>query len=226
MTVRVLIIISILLGLLPALAETPFRYFSDEAARAVFFAGIAVVSAVWGFRHPQWRKMPYVFILLLAPLCNPSAFLLVMLAVVFSICTISYLAGRFVAWGWRQGRIAYKRGHLGCALTSIFGWVILSCFLWLPLVLAGTPLNFFPSENKAWHLFFCEVIVVSAVWGFRHPWRRISVIFVWIFAPLCLIVINPTLCLQITPWFFSSLLLSSVISYAFGKLIAWGWRRI
>ena len=68
-----------------------------------FLVGIAVASAVWGFRHPHLWEMPYVFILMV-PFCItiflPFFFIFVM-AAGFCACMISCLIGSVIGGSWR-----------------------------------------------------------------------------------------------------------------------------
>jgi len=95
-----LVAISIILGLFPAFSVMLFDSFYGWI---VFLSGIAVVSAIWGFRHPHLGEIPYVFILMVPiffTICFPFLWVFVMVIGVCA-CTIPCLIGSAIGGSLR-----------------------------------------------------------------------------------------------------------------------------
>jgi len=85
-----------------------------EKIQIVYFVALIVLSVVWGFRYPQWNKMPYIFVLLFPLFYDliTTQFGMMLWGIGFLIgigmCVLSYTAGKGLARLCRKGTLVRK----------------------------------------------------------------------------------------------------------------------
>lgn len=60
---------------------------------------------------------------------------------------------------------------------KIVVFIVISCILWLFPILAEDGFIFKENSDFGHDVFRVGVAVVSAVWGFCYPWKRMAYIF-------------------------------------------------
>lgn len=213
LTVSLLITVSILLRLF-FFRENADR---DSAGWGVWAWGVTLASAVWGFCYPQWRKMPYVFLLLIAFLphvdagrgildaIEKGAKMVIYLGLPF--CTAFYLIGKGLACGFHAVKSS-KPKPLNIFLTICL-WIFISAVMWLNYDIFGAV------PPVIW--FVCVV-----AWGFRYSWHRMPYVLLMPFYYIYHEGFHP----RDGDWSCSVLVLLCicVTAYAAGRVIAWIWQ--
>ena len=215
----VLWIVPVALWVFPVLEESPFNYFGLNAEKgcALFLAGTAVVSAIWGLTQP-WRKMPYVFFLLVAPICIFAMGSLIMIYNGVFVCVLAYVIGRGSAWWYFRQKASPKPSFLKMAV-SVFLFTGISFILGLCFShLAEEPFNY--SLNIINGVFRYGILGISVVWGFFHSWHKMPYALVLLSAPLYLVLRNPDAGPLLLPIVLMPIILCCAISYAVGTRIA------
>lgn len=224
MTVAFLMLTSIVLWMIPVCAEWLFD-FPSHSYEIVFWRGISIVAALWGFRHP-WRKMPYVFVLLFAPfgwLPDIRQRLPILLLAGIPLCVIPYMAGRGAAWVRRRVRIWIRIKPTGVVLLTIIGIVPL-VFSVLPEQVPATP-----SGNFRMMVASCRYVIVYSVvplvWACRYSWRKIPYVVIPLFPSLIASVLFPN---AMAILIYLLIFARFVGYYALGRGIArlWRWGRV
>lgn len=214
---------SIVLWLFPTFAEEHPGYLAHkDDAYGVFYAGIAVVSAAYGFRQP-WRRMPDIFFLLFAPLCQmairPGMLLPVTIFMGVNVCATSFMVARgFACCCSFRAKNSPHSNRMSTAMTILF-FASISAALKL-LHFFTTLHGFYPTTMFI--IGAVEIPVISMIWGVRHSWHKMPFVLILLLAPVCEIIIRHNEFWLGTLFF---LLNKCVMSYALGRGMAWACKK-
>ena len=227
MAVFLLVVISAILWLFPILAEPPFNYFvpNKDIGYFIFFGGIAVTSAIWGFRHPSRQKMPYVVVLLFAPLCHfviyGGMLLPVTIVLGIGICVVSCMVGKGIVSCVSFHTEKPLKPDALRTFKTIFPLIVISIVLGLIPILTEI-LFHCPPDGVLGIVYAWGIPVASAIWGFRHAWHQMPYVFILPLASHCHLMIHPN-----EFWLLSLFcaFLTCAVSYIVGRGLAWVWQR-
>ena len=94
-----LVLASFVFGFIPVIAEETIKSPDKNIFHLAYLFGISISAVIWGFRHPQWKDMHCVFLLILVPsiyyiVARGLLYLLLGVPVDMLQCMSAYIIGK------------------------------------------------------------------------------------------------------------------------------------